>query len=163
MARSRFIGLLALASTLAAGIVAADGTVAAEEETLKFRFVTVDIDKAAFNAPNIEGHSVVARHSAGVATFEDGRIAFKDYVISVDNRGREGDFIGYSTYTFSDGDSMTFRFTGGWGADGLSGDYELVSGTGAYEGATGTGHFDAVKNPWDNASLYDGSFTITKQ
>ena len=96
---NRYVGSVALACTLATGFVAADGIAAAEEETLKFRFVTVDIDKAAFNAPNIEGHSVVARHSAGVATFEDGRIAFKDYVISMDNRGPEGDFVGYSTVT----------------------------------------------------------------
>ena len=33
-------------------------------------------------------------------------------------------------------------------------------GTGAFEGATGTGRFDGVDDPWEDASLADGSFTL---
>ncbi len=139
------------------------GGTQAEQQTLKFRLITTTINEAVFNAANIEGYSVSAQQEAGAAVFEDGRVAFKEFVIGVDSRGDTGDFVGYSTYTFANGDSMTFRFTGGWGAEGMGGDHELVSGAGAYQGAVGTGRFDAVDDPWDNAGLFDGSFTITTQ
>ncbi len=102
-----------------------------------------------------------AQQEAGVAVFQDGRVAFKEFGGGVDSRGDTGDFVGYSTYTFANGDAMTFRFTGGWKAEEMGGDHELISGTGAYQGAAGTGRFDAVDDPWDNAGLFDNSFTIT--
>ncbi len=139
------------------------GTVAAEEETLKFRLVTRMLSGTSYDAPNIEGRSVHAGKYAGVAVFDDGRIANKEFVFSMDNRGAEGSYTGYSTYTFVNGDSFTLSFTGGWGADRNGGDYVIVSGTGAYEGATGSGTFDAAEAPWEGANLWDASITIMKK
>jgi hypothetical protein len=136
------------------------GTVLAEEETLKFRLVTMPVEANFFDASNVEGHSVGGGHYAGVAYFEDDRVAHKDYVVSIDSAGAEGSYSGYSTYTFQNGDSLTLRFTGGWGADRNGGDYEVLSGTGAYEGATGSGRFDAVEESWENAELYDVTLTV---
>ncbi len=134
----------------------------AEEETLTFRLVTRQLTGEFFDAANVEGHAVGAGHYAGVAIFEDGRVGYKDFVLHVDNRGPEGSFGGYSTYTFQNGDSLTLKFTGGWGADGEGGDYEVLSGTGAYEGATGSGRFDAVEEPWEGANLYDVTLNVNR-
>lgn len=135
------------------------GQVLAAEETLNFRFVTNDIDMKGFAAPYSDEMNVSVGKSAGVAVFEDGRLAFKEYVYNTSGGG-EGKFVGYSTYTFENGDQLNLSFSGGWGADGSGGDYVIESGTGAFEGVTGTGRFDAVKGPWENADLYEGSFTI---
>ncbi len=115
-----------------------------------------------FGRPNVEGESVGAGEYAGVAVFEDGRLANKEFVLSMDNKGAEGAHSGYSTYTFENGDSLTMSFSGGWNANRGGGDYQILSGTGAYEGATGTGSFDAVENSWENADLYDGILTVMK-
>ena len=42
-------------------------------------------------------------------------------------------YTGYSTYTFQDGDSLTLKFTGGWGQERNGGDYEVLSGTGVFK------------------------------
>lgn len=140
---------------------AAAGSVAAEEQTLNFRLVTKKISGSVMEVPNVEGRSVAAGKHAGVAVFEDGRIAYKNYVVMIDAGKTEGSYSGYSTYTFQNGDSLTLKFTGGWGGQRSGGDYEVLSGTGAFENATGTGRFDALEEPWEGANLYQGSFTLT--
>lgn len=133
----------------------------AEEQTLKFRLITRSVNSTNLETP-VEGRSLSLSQAAGVAVFEDGRLADKQFVVHTDNAGADGSYAGYSTYTFQNGDSLTLSFTGGWGAGGNGGgDYTVVSGTGAYEGATGTGRFDPVKNPWENANLFDGVFNLT--
>lgn len=155
MTSSRLLGLMILAWLFIAG------SALAAEETLKFRLITTVVDVTSLPAPYTEDRSAAAMSAAGVAVFEDGRVAFKEYVFSMDNRGAEGNYTGYSTYTFENGDQLNLSFSGGWGADGSGGDYVIQSGTGAFEGATGTGRFDAAKEPWENGALWDGSFTIT--
>lgn len=132
----------------------------AEEQTLNFRLVTHKVSGPWLQAANVEGHGVGAGQYVGVAVFEDGRIAFKDFVSASDG-GAAGTYSGYSTYTFQNGDSLTLRFTGGWGPDGDGGDYEVLSGTGAFEGAAGTGRFDLADEPWEDASLYAGSLSLS--
>lgn len=139
----------------------AAGSVAAEEQTLKFRLVTAKISGSVMQVANVEGRTVSAGQYVGVAVFEDGRIAYKDYVLMMDAGKKEGSYSGYSTYTFQNGDSLTLKFTGGWGQERNGGDYEVLSGTGGFKGASGTGRFDALKEPWDGANLYEGSFTLT--
>jgi hypothetical protein len=103
--------------------------------------------------------TITASSSIGTAHFEDGRTAFKEYVV-INMGAEEGEMRGYSTYIFAEGDALLLRFSGGWGADGLGGDYEVVSGTGAFEGASGTGRFDSVEADWERALLFEGSFTL---
>ena len=138
------------------------GSVAAQEETLKGRLITRTISATFIDAPGVEGSSVGAGHYAGVAVFEDGRLAEKQFVLSMDNRGAEGSYNGYATYTFQNGDALTLKFTGGWGPNGAGGDYEVLSGTGAYKGATGTGRFDAVEEPWEKTNLWDLEFRVKR-
>jgi hypothetical protein len=137
------------------------GNVAAQDEVLNGRLITRMVSGTFVDVPNVEGRSVGSGQYAGVAVFEDGRLADKEFVLIVDNGGSEGSYSGYSTYTFENGDALILRFTGGWGPDRTGGDYEVISGKGAYEGATGTGSFDAVDVKWENTSLYDLTLKIT--
>lgn len=150
-----------IASAAAIVTCMAAGSVAAEEQTLKFRLVTKKISGPNIEVANVEGRTVGAGQYAGVAVFEDGRIAYKDFVNIVDGVAKEGSYSGYSTYTFQNGDSLTLKFTGGWGQKRNGGDYKVLSGTGAFKDASGTGRFDALKEPWDGANLFEGSFTLT--
>ena len=150
-----------LASLFAIFSITTVTMVEAEDEVLKFRLVVRNIETAAFDAP-VDGHSVISARSAGVAVFDDGRIANKEFVGIVDNAGATGTWSGYSIYTFLSGDSIKLKYAGAWGADGNAGDYEILSGTGAYEGVSGTGRLVGAKNPWENANLFDVTLNIKR-
>ena len=145
-----------------AGLVAClvAGSAFAEEQTLRYRLVVSMTNVAYSENPNAPGHTVGAGRAVGVAVFEDGRIAFKDFVLAEDGTEEAGTTSGYSTYTFQNGDSLTARFTFEWSPAGGVGDYQVLSGTGAFEGATGTGHFEAAEEAWKDADLLEGSFTL---
>ena len=98
-----------------------------------------------------------------MAYFKDGRVAAKDFIHSEDYKQGIGPFFGYSTYTFEDGSSIIARYEGqSKGADApFHGEYTVISGTGKYAGATGTGSFDGVPTKWKGANLLDGKFKIT--
>lgn len=135
--------------------------VMAEEQTLEFMFTTRTIEEVAMPAPGNMGHTLSVARSAGTAVFSDGRLADKQYTFYGDNGSDSGTFDGYSIYTFENGDQIHASFTGGWSSKGVGGDYTVVAGTGAYEGVTGTGRFDAADNPWEDTSLWRGSFSLT--
>lgn len=150
---TRLGGLLGLAAlTLAA-------PAGAEEQVLKFRLVVQPLG-AASALPEIGGHKLHAAEHMGVAVFEDGRIAHKQFVDVSDDTTDSGTYRGYSTYTFQNGDSLTLSYTGGWDASGGTGVYELISGTGQFANASGTGSFKSVKEPWEQASLLEGEFRL---
>ena len=132
----------------------------AGEVTLPFRLVTQEIGSADFDAPEGIGRVVSASQNVGTAVFEDGRIAHKTFVTYGDSGADSGGFTGYSAYVFENGDRLNLKFVGGWSSEGLGGDYEVLSGTGAFAGATGTGRFDAVGAAWEGATLYNGQFTL---
>ncbi len=151
-------GALLVAATLALPLLG--HAVGAAEQTLRFRLVTQQVGPPSA-LPEIGGHKVNVGQYMGVATFEDGRIAHKRFVDVSDDTPENGTFKGYSTYTFQNGDSLTLGYTGGWDSNGATGRYTLISGTGAYAGASGTGEFKAIDEPWDEASMFEGSFTLT--
>jgi hypothetical protein len=132
----------------------------AAEVTLKFRLVVTDKSATLLPVNNVEGRTIGAHDAVGVAVFEDGRLAFKRFVYTDDGTEAEGEINGYSTYTFENGDSITAKFEAGWNSRGLQGAYEVLSGTGAFAGATGTGTFGTTTFPWEDATLFDGSFTL---
>jgi hypothetical protein len=150
-----YFRMIALAALLGAA-PAAD----AAEVTLSFRLVTAKTSSTVLPVTNGGGRKIAAHDAVGVAVFEDGRLALKRFVYTEDATGTEGDAHGYSTYTFENGDSFTASFDAHWGAEGLQGTYQVLSGTGAYEGATGTGSFGTTTFPWEGANRYDGSFTL---
>ncbi len=119
---------------------------AAEEQTLKFKLVVSMTSNTELQLASLPDRSLTANEAVGVAIFEDGRIAFKRFVVSSAGGNDDGATIGLSTYTFQNGNSLTMKFTGGWSGQTDGGDYVVLSGTGAFEGATGTGRFDAVES-----------------
>ena len=153
----RSILLLAVAT----GFVGAHAAPASsEEQTLRYKLVVQPAGKPA-TMPEIGGHKVTVGEYMGVATFSDGRIAHKRFVDMTDETASSGSFKGYSTYTFENSDSLTLGYSGGWDSGGARGEYKVISGTGKYAGATGTGSFTALDEPWDDAHLWDVSLTLT--
>jgi hypothetical protein len=132
----------------------------AEEQVLRFKLVVQEVGTPTA-LPEIGGHKVYSGQYMGVAVFEDGRIAHKRFVETGDDTADAGSFKGYSTYTFQNGDSLTLGYTGGWDAGGAKGDYRVISGTGAFEGATGTGSIKGLDEPWEQASLLECEFRLT--
>ena len=133
----------------------------AEEQTLKGRLVINQPTGASTALPSFGGHTFNANKYSGVAVFEDGRVAYKQYIESSDDTEAGGDYKGYATYTFQNGDSLTMSYTGGWKGDGFTGQYKVSSGTGAYAGASGTGEFKSVDEPWQDASMADVALKLT--
>ncbi|MCR9089681.1 MAG: hypothetical protein NXH97_23450 [Rhodobacteraceae bacterium] len=151
MYRSNSLTVAALGVALAA-----PGPVLAEQVTLRFQLVTQDVETTSYGSPVEGGNSLEIAKAVGTAVFEDGRIAQKIFTYNADN----GTLAGYSKYVFENGDALNPKFSASWSAKGVDGDYELISGTGAYEGATGSGRFDSVSADWTGATLFDGSFTL---
>ena len=135
-------------------LVCAASTALAGEHVLEFKLVTRPIDVKVTEAVNIEGQTVVSGKYFGVAVFKDGRIGVKEFVNSSDLFKGSGPYYGYSTYTFEDG-SITPRYTGSVKDGKSKGEYTILSGTGAYANATGTGTIESAPNPFKGVSLLD--------
>jgi hypothetical protein len=129
------------------------GMAHAGEKTLEFQLVTKYLDPRVLDAPNVEGQTITQGKAFGVAIFKDGRIGTKDFIFAGERKGGTGTGFGYSTYTFEDG-SITARFTVTYSSDGNHGEYKILSGTGAYAGATGSGPFEALPNALTAAARY---------
>ncbi|XIA63571.1 hypothetical protein ACFIOY_31460 [Bradyrhizobium sp. TZ2] len=133
-------------------VIAAASTALAGEQVLEFKLITKPIDVKITEAANVEGQTVMSGKFFGVAVFKDGRIGVKEFVNSADLLKGSGPFYGYSTYTF---ESITARYTG-LAKDGRSkGEYTILSGTGAYANAKGTGSIESVPNPFKGVNLLD--------
>lgn len=134
----------------------------AGEQDLTFQLVTHAIDVKTEKIAEIDGQVVSTGRYAGAAVFADGRIASKDFTFSFDFKKGAGPFYGYSTYTFVDGSSLVMRFEGTLEpGKPMLGRYTVISGTGVYQGATGTGQFEKVDDPWERANLYKGKLRIS--
>jgi hypothetical protein len=108
------------------------------------------------------GQTALLMKMHGVAYFSDGKIASKHFIYSADLNKGAGPFYGYSTYQFQDGSSISARFAGDLKTgEPQHGEYTVVSGTGAFANAKGTGYFDAMDHKFTGASLYNGKFKIT--
>ena len=134
----------------------------AADKTLEFQLVTKALDPHTIDIPNVEGQSLTQSKAFGVGVFKDGRLATKDFVVVRDSGKDAVSLLGYSTYTFDDGSTLTMSFTAkGDAKQQLHGDYKILSGTGAYKGATGKGTFDLIQTKMKNASFYNVKLQVT--
>lgn len=134
----------------------------AGEQTLEFKLVVKAVEVRSLEAPNVEGQIAFVNKMYGVAFFKDGRVASKDFIFSGDYNKGSGPFYGYSTYQFEDGSTITARFAGTQRAGQLvHGEYTVISGTGAYASAKGSGSFDGVAHKLTGANLLNGKLSIT--
>jgi hypothetical protein len=145
---------------LSAALAATASTAFAGEQVLEFKLVTKPLDVKVTEVANVEGQTVASGKMFGVAYFKDGRIAIKDFVNSSDLLKGSGPIYGYSTYTFEDGSSIIARYTGAVKDGQSKGEYTILSGTGIYANATGTGGFESVKSAFKGAALLDGRFIV---
>ena len=97
-------------------------------------------------------------HFVGTTVAPDGTIGTKDWTDKVVEKGKG---TGHSTYYFPDGSIVADYTTVLTGADTgghVVGKYHIISGTGVYQGATGTGSFEGDwgdKSPLKGAGLYN--------
>jgi hypothetical protein len=148
---------LALLAVLACAVQPA----LAGEHNLEFKLITKALDPRVVEPPNVPGQTVILNKMMGTAYFKDGRVATKDFVFSADFNKGSGPFYGYSTYQFEDGSTLTARYAGtAVAGQPLHGEYTVISGTGLYASATGSGSFDATPHKLTGASLYNGKFRI---
>jgi hypothetical protein len=160
MALSQVLTRVGILVSVAALFAVPAGAVAGEQH-LEFKLITHPIDVKSVEAPNIADQRLSAGKFFGVAYFSDGRIAVRDFISASDLLKGSGSIRGYSTYTFEDGSSITASFVGEIKQTGLHGTYTILSGTGAYDKATGTGNFDSVPAKFkDGATLFNGRFDV---
>jgi hypothetical protein len=123
-------------------LVGSNVIAAAADQTLKFKLVTFYIGEK-------DGES----HMVGVSVSPNGTIGTKDFY---DKVGENGASTGHSTYYFPDG-TLAVNYSGASAANQTGGHYvgkyEIVSGTGAYQGATGGGSIDG---DWGDESPLKG-------
>ena len=125
----------------------------AADQTLKFKLVT-------FYVGDKDGES----HMVGATVSPDGTIGTKDFY---DKQGENGASTGHSTYYFPDGSILTtdsFVDTATQTGGHVVGKIQIVSGTGAYQGATGGGPFDGDwgdKSPLKGAGLFNIELDVT--
>jgi hypothetical protein len=134
----------ALVSALAL-LIGSNVMAVAADQTLKFKLV-------AFNTGEKDGEY----HCVGATVSPNGTIGTKDFSVKEDQNGKG---TGRSTYYFPDGSIVTtdsFADTATQTGGHVVGKLQVVSGTGAYQGATGMGAFEGDwgdKSPLKNAML----------
>ena len=154
-------GNLAIVAALLVGHLSCSSAVAGEK-TLEFRLVVKLFDQKALEAPDVPGQVVTESKAFGVGIFKDGKIASKDFIVVSDLNKGVGPMYGYSTYTFDDGSTITARFTADFKANQpVHGEYKILSGTGAYSGATGTGTMDSIPHKFKGANVFNIKLNVS--
>lgn len=91
-------------------------------------------------------HLVGVAEFRGLAIFDNGEVAVHRYVGWFDMTKGSGEFSGYALWTFDDGSSLRAPYSGsandiGPTNFGISANVRDITGTGRYEGASGSGTF----------------------
>lgn len=149
--------LLVMLALLTAFGVSAKGT----EVSMSGRLILQDGNQGWEENTPAPNSKIKNGYTIGVAIFEDNTIAEKQYVFSQNNRENDGNILGFSVYTFPDGDTLLMEFEAAWTEEGLSGTYlGVVAGTGRFSGASGGGTFTGVAGPWYETILTDFTMNL---
>lgn len=145
-------------ATLGTALSIVCGVASAGEQTLECKlYIAQSLDHISTYTVESANSTLESMRRGGLCVFADGSIADKQFVISTNVRedGSAGDSVGVSVYTLESGDSLTLSFSGGWDKGPFTGEYAVMSGTGAFQGATGTGTINGVDSPWKSTSVVD--------
>lgn len=147
----------------------------ANAETMKYNY-TSQMTKMEFTKfPDVEGHVVGVFERRGVAIFEN-EIAVLELWGRFDYIKKQGPWEGYTTITFKDGSTFTYKFQGASSSDPgaaklLKGKGEFIKGTGRFEGIKGQLSLDGRfvtpftkdKTKGDNWVEVTGTYTLPKK
>ena len=156
MRQSHFFGVLIGAAVL----FAASMPVLAGEQVIEFRYVIHPLEVKTFEAPNIQGQTMVMGKVFGVVAFKDGRVGTKDFIYQAELLNGDGPIHGFSTYRFEDGSSITASFAGEIKGGQRHGVYAILSGTGLYANATGTGTFESLPSKLEGATILNTKLNV---
>ena len=85
--------------------------------------------------------TIEAAQQGGVCIATDGRIAEKQFVVITKRMGDGSSFArGMSYYSFPNGDGIHAEFVVNQTKDSFKLDYDILSGSGSYQGAKGNGN-----------------------
>jgi hypothetical protein len=109
-------------------------------ETRNAKFINRVTKMESVPIPDAEGHSVGMAVIEGATISEDGELAWQKVVIIFDGVKGTGPFTQYATTTFQDGSTITgyTKGTSGGGSPAKQA-FEIVHGTGRFQGIKGTG------------------------
>ena len=141
-------------------LFAASMPVLAGEQVIEFRYVIHPLEVKTFEAPNIQGQTMVMGKVFGVVAFKDGRVGTKDFIYQAELLNGDGPIYGFSTYRFEDGSSITASFAGEIKGGQRHGVYAILSGTGLYANATGTGTFESLPSKLEGATILNTKLNV---
>jgi hypothetical protein len=143
-----------------AALFAASAAAFAGEQVIEFRYVIHPLEVKTFEAPKIEGQTMVMGKVFGVVAFKDGRVGTKDFIYQAELLNGDGPIHGFSTYRFEDGSSITASFAGEIKGGQRHGVYAILSGTGLYANATGTGTFESLPSKLEGATILNTKLNV---
>ena len=92
-------------------------------------------------SPPVFEDTIEAAQQGGVCIATDGRIAEKQFVVITKRMGDGSSFArGMSYYSFPNGDGIHAEFVVNQTKDSFKLDYDILSGSGSYQGAKGNGN-----------------------
>lgn len=128
----------------------------AQDESLKCRLLSKAISDTNYTLPGENG-SISAFRDTGICVTEQGKLFDKNFVAvnTAKSDFSEGQYKGFSSYTDEEGNTLLLEFTGAWGTGGNIGEYTVLSGSGKYQGASGTGTIKGMDSPWESTSWFE--------
>ncbi|MEE9321464.1 MAG: hypothetical protein V3U76_13520 [Granulosicoccus sp.] len=150
----KFVQMLMLPLTM----VGAGGNLLAAEQTLECRLY-MDLsteDASSVSLPKADV-TLTSYRRAAYCIFEDGSVVDKQFILvsRAEGEAASGSGMGFSVYSFENGDTLSMKFETSWDSNGLKGNYQVLDGTGGYAGASGDGTITGGKSPWETSAIVD--------
>jgi len=147
-------------------------TIQAGAETLNFKSYTYGIKQESIPIGDVEGHTLGFDVRRGFYAFENGEVGIVNQVATSETVKGGYSVLLYTTVTFPDGSTIITRGQGALGG-GVPGSpatggwkYEIVKGTGRFEGIKGTASSKSKFSPPEKGepgpkSVGEGTITYT--
>ena len=95
----------------------------------------------------------VSKHN-GVATCDDGRLLQAQIMQSELQLDDDVLLTGFGVYSFENGDTVTVKIRGAETDEDTSMNYTIISGSGNFTDASGTGAVRLVRQPWGKYTFF---------